>query len=312
MTNLEWLLLGDEVVVRLTRMYLLDENANYSYGGLIGRYLSLYDEKTKKWGNGFYGPKWVSTNYTLLDLKYMEIDPSNSIYQESLTNYLNHLFKKYIDKSGITSMDLCLSGMFIKLLSYGKIHDKRLEEMIDYVLEYTMPDGAWNCLWNHQSKPRISSVHTTINVLEGLQEYVDNGYKYRIVEVKKAIDSAIKTLLERELIFKKGTNTPIHPSFVIHHFPSRWKYDYLRILEFLARKRQVFVPEMQPALDLLMENLKHGRLSKGTTISGRIHFPIEDERYGRFNTLRAYIVLKQYAPVKFNEIINQTLRDIKI
>jgi hypothetical protein len=86
MTNLEWLLLGDQVVVRLTRMYLLDENVNYSYDGLIGRYLILYDEKTKKWGNGFYGPKWVSTNYTLLDLKYMEIDSSNSIYQESLTN----------------------------------------------------------------------------------------------------------------------------------------------------------------------------------------------------------------------------------
>jgi len=303
MTNLEWLLIGDESIVRLTRKYVLNEKVDYQNNGFIDRYLKLYDKSTMKWGNGFYGPKWISTNYTLLELKYMGIDPNNKIYQSSLKNYFDHFFKKYIDQKGIDSMDLCLSGMFIQLLAYGIIQDSRLNILIDYVLTNTMPDGAWNCLWNHQSKPKISSVHTTINVLEGLQEYLNNGYQYRVTEVKLAVDRAIFTLLERQLIFKKGTRTPIHSSFVTHHYPSRWKYDYLRVLEFLARRKHPLVQEMIPAIDLLIKNLKHGRLTKGSIIPGRIHFPIENEKFGRFNTFRAYIVLKEYLPSIFQEML---------
>lgn len=307
MTNLEWLLLGDEVIVHLTKKYLLGEEVEYNNNGLIGRYLDLYDKETMKWGNGYYGPKWISTNYTLLELKYMEIDPENDIYQNSIKNYLDYFHEKDIEKKGIEHMDLCHTGMFIQLLSYGRIQDNRLSEMIDYVLDKTMSDGAWNCRWNRQPKPKISSVHTTINVLEGLQEYIDNGYEYRIGEVEQAVECAINTLLNRKLIFKKGTNTPIHPSMVSHHYPFRWKYDYLRVLEFLARRKHPLDNQMKPAFDLLHRNMKHGRLTKGTTISGIVHFPIEYERFGRFNTLRAYIVLKEYAPSIFREIIELSI-----
>ncbi len=237
----------------------------------------------------------------------MEIDPNHPVYQESIINYWDHFFKGFIQKFGIDNMDLCMTGMFINLLSYGKIQDPRMDALIDYALKRRMSDGAWNCMWKHVPAPRISSVHTTINVLEGLEEYVKNGYAYRVDEVKRAIEEAIATLLARQLVFKKGTKEPISPHFVTHHFPVRWKYDYLRVLEFLARKNYPYHPDMQPALDILMSHLKNGRLTKGTTISGRIHFPLEPERYGRFNTLRAYIVLKAYAPKRFLESLNQTI-----
>ncbi len=307
MTNLSWLLKGDPVVVRLTKKHLLNETIPYTEKGFIGQYLKRYDPATKKWGSGFYGPKWVSTNYTLLDLKYMEIDPSHPVYQESVINYVNHYVRAFIEQFGIDKMDLCITGMFINMLSYGKISDPRLNVLIDYALKRRMSDGAWNCMWKHKPSPKISSVHTTINMLEGLEEYVKNGYAYRIDEVKQAIDEAIGTLLSRQLVFKKGTQEPIDHSFVTHHFPFRWKYDYLRVLEFLARRGYPYHPDMQPALDILMSHLKNGRLTKGTTISGRIHFPLEPERYGRFNTLRAYIVLKGYAPKLFLKSLNQTI-----
>jgi hypothetical protein len=147
MTNLEWLLKGDPVVARLTKKYLLDETAPYSNKGFIERYLKLYDPTTKKWGNGFYGLKWVSTNYTLLDLKYMEINPNHPVYQASISNYWDHFYKGFIDKFGIDNMDLCMTGMFINLLSYGKIKDPRMDMLIDYALKRRMDDGAWNCFW---------------------------------------------------------------------------------------------------------------------------------------------------------------------
>lgn len=87
MPNLEWLLNGDYAIKRKTKKYLFDEKLAYSNQGFIGRYLNLYDATTKLWGNGHYGPKWISTNLTLLELKYLEIDPNNLIYQESLINY---------------------------------------------------------------------------------------------------------------------------------------------------------------------------------------------------------------------------------
>lgn len=304
MTNLEWLLQGDPVIRRLTRKYLLDESVDYLSAGFIEQYLQRFDSESKTWGNGYYGPKWISTNYTLLDLQYMEINPKHPVYQESLLNYLNFYFIRNINKQGMIAMDQCITGMFIKLLSYGSFQDHRLESMIDYLLDYSMSDGGWNCLWNHSSNPQISSVHTTINVLEGLYEYVASGYTYRIDDVSIAIQRAVRTLLSRQLVFVQGTHIPIHPSFLEHHFPPRWKYDYLRILEFLARIKYPYHPNMQPSLDVLMRHLKKGKLTKGTTISGRTHFTLENEKFGRFNTFRAYMILKQYHPDQFFELIN--------
>ena len=53
MTNLEWLLQGDPVVIRLTRKYLLDEPVTDLSEGFIDQYLQRYDKETKTWGNGY-------------------------------------------------------------------------------------------------------------------------------------------------------------------------------------------------------------------------------------------------------------------
>ncbi|MDD2493529.1 MAG: hypothetical protein PHY83_06295 [Bacilli bacterium] len=305
MTNLGWLLCGDPTVIHLTKKYLLDIPSSSNDEGLITKYLNLYNRETFQWGNGYYGPKWISTHYTLLELKYMEIMPNNPIYQQSLLKYVDY-WQALIQKRGIKDMDLCITGMMVNLMAYGKIIDQRLDEMIAYILDFGMADGGWNCTWNRCPKPKISSVHTTINVLEGLSEYILNGYSYRREEVKTAITNGINVLLARNLYFVKGTNRPIHSSMTEHHYPQRWKYDYLRILEFLAKEKVPFIIEMAPALDLLVSRLVKGKLTRGPRLSGLIHFPIEQERFGRFNTLRAYIVLKWYKPELYHELMNQT------
>jgi hypothetical protein len=299
MTNLEWLLNGDLVISHLVKEYLLNEPTKSNNQGFIEQYLSKIDLKTLKWGDGFYGPKWTSTHYTLLDLKYMEIMPNTKLYKDSLIHYVTHFWNKYIIRHGIETMDLCISGMMIQLLTYAKIEDERIYDMIDYILSKKMSDGGWNCLWNHVSKPSISSVHTTINVLEGLSEYIKNHYVYRLEEVKQSLNEGIDCLLERELYYTKNGKEVIHKSMTQHHFPPRWKYDYLRVLEFLAKYQFPYTAKIKKALDLLESHLHRGKLSKGSIISGRIHFPLEDQYFGRFNTLRAYIVLKFYRPLAY-------------
>ena len=304
MTNLEWLLSGDPTVVHLVKKYLLEESSLSDDKGLIAKYLELLDPVTLQWGNGYYGPKWISTNYTLLELKYMEISPNHPLYQKSLLGYVD-FWQRFIQKRGMKDMDLCIVGMLVNLIAYGKIEDNRLYPLIDYILDYEMMDGGWNCTWNRSPKPKISSVHTTMNVLEGLVEYLASNYSYRQEEVKVAVMKGINVLLSRNLYFVKGTTEPIHSSMIEHHYPPRWKYDYLRILEFLAREKFPLVKEMIPALNLLDSHLVKGKLTRGSKISGIIHFPIETGRFGRFNTLRAYLVFKQYRPERYQELMNQ-------
>lgn len=296
MTNLEWLLKGDSTVVYLTNKYLLNKPVVQKDQGFIKKYLTLFDEKTLTWGNGYYSPKWVSTHYTLYDLRYLEITLDHEIYKKSLLNYISYFFKHYQLDEDISKHDLCIAGMMVDLLAYGLLDHEYLYPMIDYIIDHRMPDGGWNCRYNHKPYPKISSVHTTINILNGLSTYLNQGYEYRIDEVKKCINESIESLLSRNLLYKKGTMIPIHHEMIKHHFPYRWKYDYLRVLELLAKMKYPYKDEIKPAINLLKHAMKDGKLTKGTKISGRTHFDLEEERFGRFNTLRAYIVLKHFEP----------------
>lgn len=205
--------------------------------GYIKQMLDLYDQQTKLWGNGLYAPKFISTNYTLLNLVDIKINPDTKIYHDSLKHYLDAYYQTYINKVGMDKLDLCIAGMFIRLISYAKIKDERLDGLIDLVFEHKMSDGGFNCAWFRKPYPKISSVHTTMNVLEGFSEYLKKDYTYRKEDVSNALKSGVNVLLERNLVYKKGTNIPIHKEMLNHHYPPRWKYDYLRVLEFLAKEK---------------------------------------------------------------------------
>ena len=155
----------------------------------------------------------------------------------------------------------------------------------------------------------MTNLEWLLNVLEGLVEYVQRGYLYRLDEVQAAIERGIQVLMARQLIYKKNTDTPIHPSMTEHHYPARWKYDYLRILELLARIGHPYQKEMEPALSVLKGHLKNGKLTKGTRISGLTHFKLETEKYGRFNTFRAYVVLKAYYPEVYQNCIAEEFKE---
>lgn len=169
-----------------------------------------------------------------------------------------------------------------------------------------MSDGGWNCMLLRSGNPKISSVHTTLSVLEGLDMYEKSNQSYRMKAVKTNIDSGIRCLLERKLIYVKGTNKPINTHVAGHHYPPRWKYDYLRVLEFLAKRQYPLSDKIKPALDHLKKKLRHGRLSRGSQISGIVHFKIEAETYGYFNTLRAYKILKVYDQSLYQKVMHMS------
>lgn len=311
---IEWLMAGDPALRRLVAKYLLDDPLPYTEEGMISRYLSAFDIEKGLWGDGVYGPKWISTHYTLRDLKYLEVDPQHPHYLKGLENLISGEWRALHEEKPHMNQDVCVVGMILSLALYANLQDERVGEMIDYLFSVQMEDGGWNCSWDSRHRPsKKSSLHTTLSVLEAFHDYEINGYTAhldRILDLRKEGESFI---LRKSLFRSESTGEVIHDEFLKPHFPTRWKYDSLRALEYFARSRGPYDERMNEGMALLKGYLDKGPMPKGTTYSGKTHFPIEWTaepsaiRGGRFNTFRALLVMKKYNKDFYEFLVSSNL-----
>lgn len=301
---IEWLLTGDIVIQHLTNRYLLERPFDHNNEGYIAKYLDLYDASGQDWGGSIYSRKWISSTYTLLELKYMEIHPDNQCYQDAAKKVLNGLWENHGKISKARYQDMCMSAMLLSIVCYGRIHDFRTDEIVDYILAHQMNDGGWNCAWDSvHNRSAAGSVHTTISVLESLADYKKYGYGYRLDEIERQAALGQEYLLRRELFKSLKTGEAIHQDMISFHYPCRWKYDCFRALEYFARNGHPYDSRMQGSLDLIKEALKKGYINRGKSYSGKIHFPLESGIKGRFNTFRGLFILKYYDNEFYQEAI---------
>ncbi len=281
MNVMDWLLAGDVSVQYQTRKYLLGEDDHslqkrIETEGFGAQFLKeKHNEDGTILGNKFYSPKWTSLHYTLLDLKHLEISKANLEYQKSAVYLLHKLwFNKGITYKKKYHLDLCIVGMLLEILCYGDIHHEKLDEMIDFILGSQLEDGAWNCRSEFESNR--SSVHTTINVLEGLAEYVLNGYSYRKDEIMESMAVANEYLLSRFLFRKKSINEIMKEAFLKMTYPARWHYDILRALYYFQKMNIPYDYRMQEALNYIESKNKDNRWSKFGEYQGKLHFRMEE------------------------------------
>jgi len=309
MNVIDWLMSGDASICRLTTQVLLGESATYEEDGYIKRYLALFDSKTGLWGGGVYGPKWISTHYTMLELKYMALNPDNTAYQMGISHIIDHEWRTPNMTEPRDGLDMCVLGMVIGLAVYGRCKDIRIFEMIDYILAHQMPDGGWNCSWDSRRRPtNKSSLHTTLTILEAFDLYLSSGYAHQEDSIKTMVTDAESFILKKNLFRSVTTGEIINPDFIKFHYPMRWKYDAFRALEYFATAGRSYDARMQEAIDLVIKGMQKGFINKGSQYSGRLHFQLESTKAGRFNTLRALIILKAYAPDHYMDLILNTSR----
>lgn len=309
-----WLLEGDisihyQVHKRLLNAkpsVLLSLKERIHQEGYAKQYLQLRDEKTFKWGNGIYSPKWISTHYTLLELKNMEINPMITEYQESVQLLLQKMWFNKGQVNKFRHQDMCVVAMILSMAAYGKLKLPELSEMIDYILEHQFDDGGWNCMWESDKNPTHSSLHTTLSVLESLHDLELNGYSYQEDRIKKAILRGDEFILRKELFRSERTHQIIHPSLLNFPYPSRWKYDILRALEYFSKTNHPYDTRMEEAISIIKDKMKKdGTWGLGTAHSGLTHFKMEHGLSSRWNTLRALSVLKTYDPTYFQKLISR-------
>lgn len=304
---IDWLLEGDVSIQYQTKRDLLDQDdenlqKQISERGFGRRFLQ------EKHNNGYlgrriYSPKWTSLHYVLFDLLWIEIHPDNEIYKQNVLYLIDKMWYKGKDNKYLRQQDLCVSAMILHMAVYCNIQDGRLKEIVDYILTSQFPDGGWNC--EHERGAHKSSLHTTLSVLEAFHIYHKNNYTYRLSEIQKQVKEAEDFILRKELYKSERTGELIKKAFLQFPFPCRWKYDYLRALDYFRRSKHSYDPRMKDALKKLKKAHKNGYFYRYSKYPGLLYFSMEDSPKGsRWNTLRALRVLRFYQKDDYSKLIN--------
>lgn len=298
---LEWLLEGDVSVQYLTRKYLLRQpqsgltelRQRIAAEGFGRRFLQVR-QPNGHWGYEFYSPKWISSHYTLLDLRYLEIELVEEIGETLRLILRDHkgpdgsLYESRMPRRG----DVCVNGMFLNYAAFFGVPEDSLRSVVDFLMSCVMPDGGFNCDF---LKPGVhhSSMHTTLSVLEGLWEFRKQGYAYRSEELTECMAGAEEFLLIHHLFRSDKTGEIINPAWLRLSFPVRWKYDILRALVYFADRGILADPRLVDAVKVLRQKQrKDGTWPVQAKHSGLVHFDMEKTgEPSRFNTLRALRVL---------------------
>ena len=298
-----WLLEGDVSIqyqvhrdlLASEQPHLRDRIATEGWGA---QFLS-FRKKEGHWGQRFYQPKWISTHYTILDLKNLNISQNNKEIRESLLQIIQKLkgpdggiFPIGTEKKS----DVCVNGMFLNYASYFGTKEDDLRSIVDFLLSENMKDGGFNCNSNGIGA-KHSSMHSTISVLEGILEYAKNGYRYRLEELQESEEKSRTFLLQHRLFRSDQTGNIIDKKMLMLSYPSRWRYDILRALDYFQFAGINYDPRMRDALDILIEKRrKDNKWPVQAKHPGQTHF--EMEKTGgpsRWNTLRAMRVLKHFS-----------------
>lgn len=303
---LDWLLEGDVSIqyqvqrdlLALERPDLRDRIASEGWGA---RFLS-FRKPEGHWGQRFYQPKWTSTHYTILDLKNLAISQKNREIRQSITQVIRTLKGQDggIFPFGAEKVsDVCVNGMFLNYAAYFLTEEGGLKSIVDFLLSEHMKDGGFNCNSNRKGATH-SSMHSTISVIEGIREYAKNGYSYRLGELLEAEGRSREFLLQHHLFRSDRTGKSIDKKMTMLSYPSRWRYDILRALDYFQVAGVEYDPRMRDALDILLKKRrKDSRWPLQARHPGQTHFEMEKPgEPSRWNTLRALRVLKHFGEIE--------------
>jgi len=300
--TVKWLLEGDVSIQFQVYRDLLDQNIPDLQARIEkeGWAVQLLEARRPDghWGLKFYQPKWTSSHYTLLDLRNLNISPAQKLIIDSIEKIARE--EKGADgginpSGSISKSDVCINGMFLNYACYFGIDEELLKSVVDFILSQLMPDGAFNCRLN-RSGAKHSSMHTTINTLEGIEEYKKNKYSYRLKELVEAQKSAESFLLLHKLYKSDKSGETIHDSFLKMPYPSRWYYNILRALDYFRYSKAQWNDALLPSIDRLMcKRTQSGRWKLNAKYPGKRQFEMEKAGMpSRWNTLMALRVLKHF------------------
>lgn len=299
---IDWLLSGDVSIQYQVQRDLLNHEDNRLRQRIAkegwGRSLLEKRRPDGHWGQKYYQPKWISTHYTVLDLKNLGISQNNASVLEliaSVADTLKGADGGILPIGAKQACDICVNGMFVNFACYFGIEEEKLESIVDFLLDERMGDGGFNCNSNTIGAMH-SSLHSTISCVEGIDEYVANGYHYRVDELQAAAASSREFMLQHQLFRSDHTGETIDKKMLMLSYPSRWRYDVLRGLDYFRKVGADYDSRMDDAIDVLKQKMRtDGTWPVQAKHAGQVHFDMEQTgKPSRWNTLRALRVLEHF------------------
>lgn len=298
--TLNWLLDSDpsirwqvlEGFTNSSKNKILSERKKVASEGWGAKLLS-YQNPNGMWADSLYSRKWISTTYTMMLLKNFGLMPGHKratkackvlleegLYEDGGINY----FYQY------NHSETCVTGIVLSILAYFRFDDSRIKSLVNHLLKHQMQDGGWNCL--SYNGATHSSFHTTINVLEGLKEYQIN-FEPNNKRIAQSIKRGIEFLLVHKLFRSHRTGNIVDSKMTRFSFPTGWRYDVLRALDFF---QSINVPKderMNESINLVIKRRNaNGAWNLQNRHAGRYYFEMEAVgKPSRWNTLRALRVL---------------------
>lgn len=302
-----WLLAGDAAVQWQTMRDMLalprsdwePVQQRVATEGWGARLLS-HQDASGRWTRRFYGRKWISTTYSMVLLRRLGLPAGDARAVRACRLFVEEgLWHDGGINVSTTRKDseTCVTGLVLALLSWFRANDPHTEDLVDYLLAEQMDDGGWNCQRNRGATH--SSFHTTINVLEGLREYVDaNGP--RTAEVLAAEARGREFFLRHRLYRSHRTGAVANAVFTRFSFPPRWHHDVLRTLDYFRASNAKYDERLDDPIDVVLQKRRaDGRWVLQNRYPGATFFEMEQVgKASRWNTLRALRVLDWYGRAK--------------
>ena len=252
---------------------------------------ALFPARWRRAGDQTPGQPWTATAYSLALLQECGADPRADAVRRAVAGVHAHCRWEHAGQPFFSGeVEPCINGMTVVL---GTYFDIDVDAIVTRLAGEQLEDGGWNCEAENGSVR--SSFHTTIRVLEGLlaHERATGGSAASVAARRRGEEY----LLERTLFRRKSTGEVVDPAYLRFSFPTRWRYDVLRALEYFRSAGGPPDPRIDEAIALLRSKRQpDGTWLLENTHPGAVHFALEDGdgRPSRWNTLRALRVLRWY------------------
>lgn len=273
--------------------------------GIGARLLSLQDADGQ-WSGGSFMPSgftsrrfqeegqpWTTTTWALTQLRELGLDPTSARARETV-QLIGENSRWDNDGQPYWSGEVeeCING---RIVADGAYFGVDVAPIVLRLVEETLADGGWNCeRCNGSSR---SSFATTINVLEGLLEFErTTGGTTPSHDARKRGE---EYLLARRLFRRASTGEPADEQFLTLTYPTRWRYDVLRGLDYFraAGRLDGTAPDARLAEAIEVVRSKRdetGRWQLDWMPRGATLFDLDDGpgQASRWITLRALRVLR--------------------
>ena len=252
------------------------------------------------WGGKAWSHDWTDTFHVLELLRRFGLDPESEEARRAVGLVREHVTwgdgaewqNPWADNGFFEGeVEPCINGNVVSTGSYFGVD---MTPLVDRLLGEQLPDGGWNC--EVENGATVSSFGTTINVLEGLLEHERaTGGSTEVAAVRRRGE---EYLLERRLFRRKSTGEVIDPTWLQFSFPTWWRYDVLRGLDYLRDAEVTPDERMAEAVEVVKGNrADDGRWPLQKVFEGETYLDMDEGegKPSRWITLCAMRVLDWFA-----------------